>query len=140
MESRLGHDFSRVRVHTDSRAARAADALDARAFTLGRDVVFGQGSWAPRTDAGLELLAHELTHVVQGPHDAVQRQTRSGVETGTQAQPLQRASHGCADAYRRRGPGVQVPGGQEQQLPGRSRVGLATRARLEDQLPPATGP
>lgn len=64
-EPRFGADFSDVRVHTGSRAAAAAKALNARAFTTGRDVVFGQGEYAPGTRRGGELLAHELTHVIQ---------------------------------------------------------------------------
>ena len=65
MESRFGHDFSRVRVHTDADAARAADAVRARAYTVGRDIVFGRGEYAPASAEGRRLLAHELTHVVQ---------------------------------------------------------------------------
>lgn len=64
-ESRFGADFSDVRVHTGPRAERAADRLNARAFTTGRDVVFGAGEYAPGTRKGTELLAHELTHVIQ---------------------------------------------------------------------------
>jgi hypothetical protein len=62
METRFGHDFSRVRVHTDSRAARAVRAL---AFTSGHNIVFDAGQYAPGTETGTRLLAHELTHVVQ---------------------------------------------------------------------------
>lgn len=65
MEFRLGHSFRRVRVHTDSRAADSARAVDALAYTVGREVVFGAGRYAPKTSAGQRLLAHELTHVVQ---------------------------------------------------------------------------
>ncbi len=65
METRLGHDFGRVQVHADARAAESARALNAEAYTVGRDVVFGPGRYAPGTAAGRELLAHELTHVVQ---------------------------------------------------------------------------
>jgi hypothetical protein len=77
-EPRFGHDFSGVRVHTDTRAAQTASAFNARAFTLGRDIVFGPREYAPETTAGQRLLAHELTHVVQqsaasGP-SVVQRQ------------------------------------------------------------------
>lgn len=64
-EPRLGQDFGHVRVHTDARAAAAAHALGARAFTLGRDIYFGQGLYAPETARGRRLLAHELTHVAQ---------------------------------------------------------------------------
>jgi hypothetical protein len=65
MEPRLGHDFSRVRVHADGQAAKSARALNALAYTVGRDVVFGAGQYAPRLKAGQSLLTHELTHVVQ---------------------------------------------------------------------------
>jgi hypothetical protein len=65
LEPRLGHDLSRVRVHADTRAAESADSVSAIAYTVGRDVVFGAGHYAPQTGAGLRLLAHELAHVVQ---------------------------------------------------------------------------
>jgi hypothetical protein len=65
MESRFGHDFSRVRVHTGPLAEQSAVAIDAHAYTFGHDVVFGAGAYSPQTDAGRRLLAHELTHVVQ---------------------------------------------------------------------------
>lgn len=64
-ERRLGQDFSGVRVHADPRAAAAARALDADAFTHGRHVVFGPGMYAPSTSAGRQLLIHELVHVRQ---------------------------------------------------------------------------
>lgn len=65
MECRFGQDFSRVRVHTDSQAARAAEAIDCKAFTIGHNVAFGAGQWSPETDEGRRLLSHELTHVLQ---------------------------------------------------------------------------
>ncbi len=64
-EPRFGADFSGVRVHTDSRAGDSARAVDARAYTLGQNIVFGAGQFAPGTAAGKSLLAHELTHVLQ---------------------------------------------------------------------------
>jgi hypothetical protein len=64
-EPRFGYDFSHVRVHTDGRAAQLARSVNARAFTMGRDVVFGTGQYAPGMPVGRRLLAHELTHVVQ---------------------------------------------------------------------------
>jgi hypothetical protein len=64
-ETRFGHNFSDVRIHTDSRAAELARSVNARAFTLGQDVVFGSGEYAPQTHKGKRILAHELTHVVQ---------------------------------------------------------------------------
>ncbi len=65
MEPRFGHDFGQVRVHTDERAAQAASDFQARAYTVGSDIVFGAEQYAPDTSAGRQLLAHELTHVVQ---------------------------------------------------------------------------
>jgi hypothetical protein len=65
MESRLGHDFSRVRVHTGETAASAAEAIGTNAFTSGNHIVFGPGRFAPDTSEGRRLLAHELTHTVQ---------------------------------------------------------------------------
>ena len=64
-EPRFGQDFSNVRVHTGSAAAETARGLNARAYTRGKDVMFGAGQYSPETPAGKRLLAHELTHVVQ---------------------------------------------------------------------------
>lgn len=65
MESRFGHDFSNVRVHADGKAAESARSLDARAYTVGRDIVFAADQYAPGTNNGRRLLAHELAHTVQ---------------------------------------------------------------------------
>jgi hypothetical protein len=65
MESRFGHDFGQVRVHTEARAGESAKAVNARAYTLGQDIAFGVGQYAPGTRERERLLAHELTHVVQ---------------------------------------------------------------------------
>jgi hypothetical protein len=65
MESRFGHDFSRVRVHADRTAAASAEAVSAQAYTVGPHVVFGAGRYTPGSAAGDRLLAHELTHVLQ---------------------------------------------------------------------------
>ncbi|MGH7391498.1 MAG: DUF4157 domain-containing protein [Candidatus Rokuibacteriota bacterium] len=65
LETRLGFDLGDVRLHTGGRAADTARALDARAFTLGRDVVFGAGQYAPDTANGQRLIAHELAHTIQ---------------------------------------------------------------------------
>lgn len=81
MEPRFGYDFGSVRVHTSPQAARAASSVNALAFTLGNDVVFGAGQYQPGSAAGRRLIAHELTHVVQQgennsrlPKEIVQRQ------------------------------------------------------------------
>src|SRR5215207_8980835 len=69
MEARFGHDFSQVQVHADAKAAESARSIHALAFTVGRDIVFGAGQYAPNTHRGLHLLAHELAHVVRQPND-----------------------------------------------------------------------
>jgi len=65
MEQRFGHEFSRVRVHSDVAAEQSVRAVDAHAYTVGNHLVFGASRYAPDTAAGRRLLAHELTHVVQ---------------------------------------------------------------------------
>lgn len=64
-EQRFGHDFSDVRIHTGQKAADLANDLNARAFTIGNDVVFGSGEFTPTSQDGRTLIAHELTHVIQ---------------------------------------------------------------------------
>ena len=87
-ETRLGADFSDVRVHTDARAARSARDLGARAYTVGSDIVFGSGHYRPGTSGTTRLLAHELAHVVQ--------QSRGG--TGPAETPaLERSAEAAAD-------------------------------------------
>ena len=94
LEQSLGHDFSDVRVHADAESAALSRALDAKAFTTGSDVFFGANAYDPGSSAGRELLAHELTHVVQqrgaptsgeltvsDPNDALERQAHE-VATG----------------------------------------------------------
>jgi hypothetical protein len=65
MESRLGHDFSDVRVHTGGRADESARSVNAQAYTVGSDVVFRSGAYQPETPTGQRVIAHELTHVAQ---------------------------------------------------------------------------
>lgn len=72
MESAFGHGFGGVRVHTDDRADELNRALGARAFTTGRDIFFSRSEYNPDSRSGRELLAHELTHVVQQEGAAVQ--------------------------------------------------------------------
>jgi len=66
MESGFGQDFSHVRLHTDSAAASLSSSIHAKAFTHGNDIYFNQGQFSPNTTEGQKLMAHELTHVVQG--------------------------------------------------------------------------
>ena len=72
-EPRFGADFSQVRVHMDSHAASTANSIQAKAFTVGTNIAFGPGQYAPESGEGKQLLAHELTHVVQQNGSKVQR-------------------------------------------------------------------
>ncbi|MEH1813552.1 MAG: DUF4157 domain-containing protein [Nostoc sp.] len=72
MEQAFGADFGSVRVHTDAQSDSLNQSIQARAFTTGQDVFFRQGEYSPGSNAGKELLAHELTHVVQQNGSAVQ--------------------------------------------------------------------
>jgi hypothetical protein len=76
MEERLGADFSDVKVHSDARASASAEAVGANAYTVGNEIVFRSGHFAPATPTGQRTIAHELTHVVQ---------QRSGPVDGTDA-------------------------------------------------------
>src|ERR1051325_6834174 len=71
-EPRFGHDFSGVRIHTGSPAAESANAINARAYTRGKDIVFGEGQYSAGSTASQNLLAHELAHVVQQSAGRVQ--------------------------------------------------------------------
>jgi hypothetical protein len=101
MESRFGHDFSQVRVHTDARAAESARAVSANAYTSGQNLVFGAGMYEPATERGRRLLAHELTHVLQqrpgvargiagadGPTERAAQEASQAVVSGRPVGPL----------------------------------------------------
>lgn len=97
MEPRLGQDFSAVRVHTGARAAESARSVNARAYTVGRDVVFGEGQFAPETDVGKRLIAHELVHTVQQRGAGGQPQLATGEVVGA-ADPSEREADRIAGA------------------------------------------
>jgi hypothetical protein len=94
-ESALGADLSGVRVHTGAAAATAARAIDARAYTVGRDIHFDAGKFAPGTPAGDHLLAHELAHAAWSPRAGRQRY-------GFEIVPPSAASEQVAEAIARR--------------------------------------
>lgn len=91
MERRFGQDFGQVRIHTDSRAAESAAAIQARAYTSGQDVVFGAGQHQPDSDSGLRLLAHELAHVEQ-------QKTESGQASNSVRRTTNQLENDPADA------------------------------------------
>ncbi|MFI7495806.1 DUF4157 domain-containing protein [Kocuria sp. M4R2S49] len=98
MESRLGHDFSDVRVHTDDAASRSAASVNAHAYTVGPNVVFQREKYDPSSTAGRTMLAHELTHVVQqrsGPVDGTP--TGSGVRVSDPSDRFEREAAANAE-------------------------------------------
>lgn len=100
MESRLDADFSRVRIHTDAPAARAADSINAIAFTTGRDIYFGDGNYDANHAEGRHLLAHELTHTIQqskGQTPTMLSRKVDGVVVGHPDDPLEREADAAAD-------------------------------------------
>lgn len=96
MEDPFSHDFGDVRVHTDSRAARSARAVTTRAYTLGRNVVFGAGQYRPGSGEGERILAHELAHVVQ--QQAEPGSVQQATSLAAAADPLEQEAHAAAEA------------------------------------------
>ena len=105
MEARFGHDFGKVRVHADRQAGESAQALDARAYTVGTNVIFAPGQYAPGSPSTNALLAHELAHVVQqgpaaadpslaisSPDDAVEREAQTAQEAYLAGGPMPKLS------------------------------------------------
>jgi hypothetical protein len=86
MEARFGRDFSRVRIHTGSHAAASAQAVNARAYTVGNEIVYS-GEYDPHSFDGRKLLAHELTHVAQQPD----RETPGAIDNLRVSQPAEAA-------------------------------------------------
>lgn len=113
-EPRFGADFSNVRIHTGSTADTAARSVGARAYTRGSDIVFRQSEYRPDDSAGRQLIAHELTHVVQqGAAERVQRQPMHEESGGHQEQNLHGVLHigGLGDMLQRwPGDGMTPPG------------------------------
>ncbi len=104
MENRFGHDFSQVRVHTDSRAADSARDLHAHAYTVGSDIAFAAGRYQPETESGRQLLAHELAHTIQ--QQGLQRRASDlAVDTA----PDSRLEHEAESAARAVASGFSAP-------------------------------
>ncbi len=104
MEPRLGADLSSAKLHTGGESATAAASMNARAFTVGNDVHFGAGQFAPGTKEGDKLLAHELTHVVQGQRSGIQRKAdgdgdgaAGGAEVSQPHEPAEQEADAVAD-------------------------------------------
>jgi outer membrane protein OmpA-like peptidoglycan-associated protein len=108
MEPRFGHDFTSVRIHADSAAAGGPRAVQARAYTLGRDIVFGADQYSTQTREGKRLLAHELTHVVQqGRAEPRPTQNQASEPSPTRRKNSEQASN----VIRRAGDPAAIPVG-----------------------------
>jgi hypothetical protein len=98
MEPKLGAPLGDVRVHTGAPSSEAASDLGARAFTVGNDVHFNSGEFAPGTKDGDRLIAHELTHVVQGQRSGIQRKAEEGAEEVSEpGEPAEKEADAVAD-------------------------------------------
>jgi uncharacterized protein DUF4157 len=89
MEPRFGADLSHVRVHTNRAAAESARSVHALAYTIGRDIVFGAGQYAPQTSVGQKLLAHELTHFIQQSSATFQPVLQRACSTDPECEPAE---------------------------------------------------
>lgn len=103
MENGIGADFSSVRVHTDSSAIRMNQEMGARAFTTGQDVYFNNGQYQPETKSGRELLAHELTHVVQQSPGLQMKKSKTGISQTNKSQISRWTRSGTTATVSKRG-------------------------------------
>ncbi|MBT2388880.1 DUF4157 domain-containing protein [Streptomyces sp. ISL-1] len=147
LEEQLGHDFSRVRLHTDRDAGQLTEMLGADAVAVGQDIFFREGTYRPGTVDGQRLLAHELLHTIQNPHGL--GALRAGRDLGAVSLPqeaIEREAESAAqasvlpalrDSVREEEPAAAVESGQA--TPGWLRYATvdADRRRME-QLDPAT--
>jgi hypothetical protein len=127
MEPRFGHDFSRVRVHSDASAAESARAVNALAYTVGQDIVFEAGRYAPGASEGRRLLAHELTHVVQ-----------QGNATSTSGSPL--TLGGAQDGWEGEAERMAVSVGTTRQFPNEGEISPTSTLRIQRRDPDAPPP
>jgi hypothetical protein len=125
VEPRLGHDFSQVRVHTDTTAAESARHIHAHAYTLGRHIVFARGRYAPTTTEGRRLVGHELAHVVQ---QAAGRVASSPTQRGEVPIAANRHLEDEADAS-----GEKVARGELAPVPLAAPLGVATQLKAQGE-------
>src|SRR5437867_4349992 len=111
MESRLGADFSDVRIYTAANASASARSVQAHAYTVGTDVVFQSGQYTPESDSGKKMLAHELTHVVQQRSGPVAgTPAPGGIKISHPSDTFEQAAESSADrAMSSQGPATQSP-------------------------------
>ena len=128
MESYFGSDFSDVRIHRDSQAAASAEALNANAYTIGRDVYFASGRYAPETTEGKRLLAHELVHTLQQGSNSPSLARQAAGSPKLIIDPDASQEH---DAERAAEELISSPGGEELSVPSRTvRLGSPSQSSL----------
>jgi hypothetical protein len=133
LEPRFRTDFSQVRVHTDARAAASAHAVGARAYTVGRHIVFGAGRYSPDTPGGRLLLAHELTHTIQqgGGSGGI----APDLEVGSSTDPAEREADSTAAAVMAaRSADVTDAGGNRPKVAARSAEPAVMRRSCMDMI------
>jgi hypothetical protein len=129
MERRFGHDFSRVRVHLDSQAAASARDVNALAYTVGRDIVFAHGQFAPHTASGQRLLAHELAHTLQ-QGVAAEQVTMGDFRVGQQNDPFEHEAERVSTSV------LSAPVGASSEKPPTTSVRSDARSALRRQPRP----
>ena len=151
MESKLGADLSGVKIHTGGDSAQAAQSLGARAFTVGSDVHFGAGQFSPGSKEGDRLIAHELTHVVQGQRSGIQRKPAGddaggheagGHEVSQPGEPAEKEADEVADRVVGDGPHAagEGAGGDKQAAGGKAGgAGASSAAKAPTQAAPKIG-
>jgi hypothetical protein len=116
MGSAFGVDFSAVRVHTDAQADTLNRAVNARAFTTGKDIFFRQGEYSPGSSSGRELIAHELTHVVQQNSDELQRKLTVSQPGDRYEKEADEVARTVLELERLKVPGEEEPGRVQRQV------------------------
>jgi hypothetical protein len=134
MEPRFGHDFSQVRVHTDTQASESARAINASAYTVGNNIVFGSHQYAPETSQGQKLLAHELTHVVQqNPDPVAAPSTVDQVSVGPATDSFEQAADHVASAVTTSSSGAEPVAAAQTIASAPTAVAMAQRQAEEEE-------
>jgi hypothetical protein len=138
MEQQLGADFGDVRVHDGGAAAASASAVNAKAYTVGSDVVFNNGAYQPDSDDGRRTLAHELTHVVQQRSGPVEGSpTGDGVAVSHPQDRFEREAEATASSL---GPVAAVPAQRQAEEEEEEPVQTLQRQEMEEEEPVQTVP
>jgi hypothetical protein len=142
MEAHFGADLADVRVHTGAAAAKSATSIDALAYTSGRDIYFASGMYAPSSNSGRRLLAHEVAHVVQqssGKEPSIATKSSHGAKIGAPDDPLEGEADHAAEEYMRKD-GSAATEEQRQKLSASQTIPPIQRAPASGQVAPDSPP